>query len=155
MIIYHSKKRIFILFSVFEFFLYDILTTFLMILPAFQEFSFDKFSSISLVSFSYKPVISVEVVGRSSSSSISSSSNSSSSSSIRIIIIFIIIMIIIIIITNFIAVFFLRLPLSALTRLLNTHNIPILLVELVENPPWTSRKHGKAGSFKRCWWNGM
>ncbi|KAL4226154.1 Zinc finger MYND domain-containing protein 10 [Mactra antiquata] len=35
------------------------------------------------------------------------------------------------------------LPLSAMTRILNTHDIPILLVQLVENPPWNHQKDGK------------
>ncbi|XP_052260834.1 zinc finger MYND domain-containing protein 10-like isoform X2 [Dreissena polymorpha] len=35
------------------------------------------------------------------------------------------------------------LPLSAMTRLLNTHDIPQLLVELIECPPWSHRKNGK------------
>ena len=34
------------------------------------------------------------------------------------------------------------LPLSVMTRMLNTLDIPILLVQLVENPPWTKRKNG-------------
>jgi hypothetical protein len=35
------------------------------------------------------------------------------------------------------------LPLSVTTRTLNTLDIPILLVHLVENPPWTRQKNGK------------
>ena len=35
------------------------------------------------------------------------------------------------------------LSLSVTSRLLNTHDIPILLVELVQNPPWTKQKKGK------------
>ena len=31
-----------------------------------------------------------------------------------------------------------------MTRILNTHDIPIILVELVQNPPWTRRKDGEA-----------
>ncbi|XP_064633011.1 zinc finger MYND domain-containing protein 10-like [Lineus longissimus] len=34
------------------------------------------------------------------------------------------------------------LPLSVMTRLLNTHDVPILLVQLVENPPWTRDRGG-------------
>lgn len=34
------------------------------------------------------------------------------------------------------------LPLSALTRMLNTHNLPCLLVELVEHCPWSCRQAG-------------
>lgn len=34
------------------------------------------------------------------------------------------------------------LPLSALTRMLNTHNLPCLLVELVEHCPWSCREAG-------------
>ncbi|XP_005110410.1 zinc finger MYND domain-containing protein 10 [Aplysia californica] len=39
------------------------------------------------------------------------------------------------------------LPLSVMTRVLNTHDIPILLVQLVESPPWTRRKDGKIYKF--------
>ncbi|XP_069101042.1 zinc finger MYND domain-containing protein 10-like [Argopecten irradians] len=39
------------------------------------------------------------------------------------------------------------LPLSVLSRVLNTHDIPILLVQLVENPPWSKRKGGKLYKF--------
>lgn len=35
------------------------------------------------------------------------------------------------------------LQLSAMTRILNTHDIPILLVQLVETPPWSHKKNGK------------
>ncbi|XP_050413386.1 zinc finger MYND domain-containing protein 10 [Patella vulgata] len=35
------------------------------------------------------------------------------------------------------------LPLSITTRLLNTLDIPVLLVELIENPPWSKRQNGK------------
>ncbi|NWX94341.1 ZMY10 protein, partial [Nothoprocta pentlandii] len=35
------------------------------------------------------------------------------------------------------------LPLSALTRLLNTHNVPCLLVELLEHCPWSCREAGR------------
>nr|XP_047925989.1 zinc finger MYND domain-containing protein 10 [Anser cygnoides] len=34
------------------------------------------------------------------------------------------------------------LPLSALTRMLNTHNLPCLLVELVEHCPWSCHEAG-------------
>ena len=37
---------------------------------------------------------------------------------------------------------FCRLQLSAMTRLLNTLDIPILLVQLVEMPPWSHKKNG-------------
>lgn len=37
-------------------------------------------------------------------------------------------------------------PLSTASRMLNVHNIPCLLVKLVENPPWT--KHGSSGLKK-------
>ncbi|WAR26284.1 ZMY10-like protein [Mya arenaria] len=35
------------------------------------------------------------------------------------------------------------LPLSVMTRLLNTHDIPQLLVQLIGTPPWSHRKDGK------------
>ncbi|XP_071960477.1 zinc finger MYND domain-containing protein 10-like [Antedon mediterranea] len=35
------------------------------------------------------------------------------------------------------------LPLSVVTRLLNTHDIPCLLVSLVESPPWSTFNNGK------------
>ncbi|XP_070559668.1 zinc finger MYND domain-containing protein 10-like [Ptychodera flava] len=35
------------------------------------------------------------------------------------------------------------LPLSVATRLLNTHDVPVLLVQLVESPPWTCMNEGK------------
>lgn len=39
------------------------------------------------------------------------------------------------------------LPLSVMTRLLNTHNTPVVLVQLVENPPWIKRDAGKLMKF--------
>lgn len=44
------------------------------------------------------------------------------------------------------------LPLSVMTRMLNTLDIPILLVQLVENPPWTKRKDGKVFKFIDSKW---
>lgn len=41
--------------------------------------------------------------------------------------------------TRFMAEFCARLPLSLLTRLLDTHDVLVLLVPLIENPPWTRR----------------
>ncbi|XP_019634170.1 PREDICTED: zinc finger MYND domain-containing protein 10-like [Branchiostoma belcheri] len=39
------------------------------------------------------------------------------------------------------------LPLSTTHRLLNTHNIPILLVQLVENCPWTRESDGRLRKY--------
>ena len=39
------------------------------------------------------------------------------------------------------------LPLSAASRILNTHNFPCLLVKLVEQPPWTQREKGLVKKF--------
>ncbi|XP_068701854.1 zinc finger MYND domain-containing protein 10-like [Montipora foliosa] len=39
------------------------------------------------------------------------------------------------------------LPLSVTTRLLNTHNTPVILVQLVENPPWIKRSKDKLMKF--------
>uniref|UniRef100_G1MRR7 Zinc finger MYND domain-containing protein 10 n=1 Tax=Meleagris gallopavo TaxID=9103 RepID=G1MRR7_MELGA len=44
------------------------------------------------------------------------------------------------------------LPLSALTRMLNTHNLPCLLVELVEHCPWSCREAGKFKKFENGTW---
>ncbi|XP_062598750.1 zinc finger MYND domain-containing protein 10-like [Saccostrea cucullata] len=44
------------------------------------------------------------------------------------------------------------LPLSVMTRMLNTLDIPILLVQLVECPPWTKRKNGKVFKFIDSKW---
>ncbi|NXP54183.1 ZMY10 protein, partial [Heliornis fulica] len=44
------------------------------------------------------------------------------------------------------------LPLSALTRMLNTHNLPCLLVELVEHCPWSRREAGKLKKFENGVW---
>lgn len=46
------------------------------------------------------------------------------------------------------------LPPSALTRMLNTHNLPCLLVELVEHCPWSCWEEGMAHtprSLGHCW----
>ncbi|NXG37025.1 ZMY10 protein, partial [Dromaius novaehollandiae] len=45
------------------------------------------------------------------------------------------------------------LPLSALTRMLNSHNLPCLLVELVEHCPWSCRKAGKLKKFENGAWH--
>ncbi|XP_048812956.1 zinc finger MYND domain-containing protein 10 isoform X3 [Lagopus muta] len=45
------------------------------------------------------------------------------------------------------------LPLSALTRMLNTHNLPCLLVELVEHCPWSCREAGKFKKFENGTWH--
>ncbi|NXJ51313.1 ZMY10 protein, partial [Spizaetus tyrannus] len=45
------------------------------------------------------------------------------------------------------------LPLSALTRMLNTHNLPCLLVELVEHCPWSCREAGKLKKFENGAWH--
>lgn len=39
------------------------------------------------------------------------------------------------------------LPLNVMTRLLNTHNTPVILVQLIENPPWIKRSKGKLMKF--------
>ncbi|KAK3101721.1 hypothetical protein FSP39_005822 [Pinctada imbricata] len=44
------------------------------------------------------------------------------------------------------------LPLSVMTRILNTLDIPILLVQLVETPPWSRRKDGKIYKFIDSKW---
>ncbi|NWH26305.1 ZMY10 protein, partial [Grus americana] len=44
------------------------------------------------------------------------------------------------------------LPLSALTRMLNTHNLPCLLVELVEHCPWSCREAGQLKKFENGAW---
>ncbi|CAL1546402.1 unnamed protein product [Lymnaea stagnalis] len=44
------------------------------------------------------------------------------------------------------------LPLSVMTRILNTHDIPILLVQLVESPPWTKKEDGKIFKFIESKW---
>ncbi|XP_025060115.1 zinc finger MYND domain-containing protein 10 isoform X4 [Alligator sinensis] len=44
------------------------------------------------------------------------------------------------------------LPLSALTRMLNTHNLPCLFVELVEHCPWSRRMAGKLKKFENGMW---
>ncbi|XP_014772813.1 zinc finger MYND domain-containing protein 10 [Octopus bimaculoides] len=45
--------------------------------------------------------------------------------------------------------------LSILTRILNTHDLPILLVELLENPPWTQEIKGKTYRYYDCKWHEM
>uniref|UniRef100_A0A674IXA8 Zinc finger MYND-type containing 10 n=1 Tax=Terrapene triunguis TaxID=2587831 RepID=A0A674IXA8_9SAUR len=45
------------------------------------------------------------------------------------------------------------LPLSALTRMLNTHNVPCLLVELLEHCPWSRREAGKLKKFENGVWH--
>ncbi|KAM9374724.1 zinc finger MYND domain-containing protein 10 [Phaethornis superciliosus] len=45
------------------------------------------------------------------------------------------------------------LPLSALTRMLNTHNLPCLLVELVEHCPWSCWEAGKLQKFENGTWH--
>ncbi|NWW96810.1 ZMY10 protein, partial [Rhynochetos jubatus] len=45
------------------------------------------------------------------------------------------------------------LPLSALTRMLNTHNVPCLLVQLVEHCPWSCREAGKLRKFENGAWH--
>ncbi|KAM6413697.1 zinc finger MYND domain-containing protein 10 [Rhynochetos jubatus] len=45
------------------------------------------------------------------------------------------------------------LPLSALTRMLNTHNVPCLLVQLVEHCPWSCREAGKLRKFENSAWH--
>ncbi|XP_056001157.1 zinc finger MYND domain-containing protein 10-like [Ostrea edulis] len=44
------------------------------------------------------------------------------------------------------------LPLSVMTRMLNTLDIPILLVQLLETPPWTRRKDAKIYKFIDSKW---
>ncbi|XP_036247154.1 zinc finger MYND domain-containing protein 10 isoform X2 [Molothrus ater] len=45
------------------------------------------------------------------------------------------------------------LPLSALTRMLNTHNLPCLLVELVEHCPWSCWEAGQLKKFENGTWH--
>nr|XP_041574717.1 zinc finger MYND domain-containing protein 10 isoform X3 [Taeniopygia guttata] len=45
------------------------------------------------------------------------------------------------------------LPLSALTRMLNTHNLPCLFVELVEQCPWSCWEAGKLKKFENGTWH--
>ncbi|KAK1332660.1 hypothetical protein QTO34_007343 [Cnephaeus nilssonii] len=44
------------------------------------------------------------------------------------------------------------LSLSALSRMLSTHNLPCLLVELLEHSPWTRREGGKLQHFEGGRW---
>ncbi|XP_043934101.1 zinc finger MYND domain-containing protein 10 [Protopterus annectens] len=45
------------------------------------------------------------------------------------------------------------LPLSALTRLLNIHNLPCLLVQLVEHSPWSKYKEGQLQKYSDGRWH--
>ncbi|XP_068013952.1 zinc finger MYND domain-containing protein 10 [Melanerpes formicivorus] len=45
------------------------------------------------------------------------------------------------------------LPLSALTRMLNTYNLPCLLVQLVEHCPWSCWEAGKLKKFENGTWH--
>ncbi|KAM4768711.1 zinc finger MYND domain-containing protein 10 isoform 2-T2 [Cyanocitta cristata] len=45
------------------------------------------------------------------------------------------------------------LPLSALTRMLNTHNLPCLLADLVEHCPWSCWESGKLKKFENGTWH--
>ncbi|NXX79676.1 ZMY10 protein, partial [Urocolius indicus] len=45
------------------------------------------------------------------------------------------------------------LPLSALTRMLNTHNLPCLLVQLVEHCPWSCWEAGELKKFENGRWH--
>ncbi|KAM9533639.1 zinc finger MYND domain-containing protein 10 isoform 1-T1 [Guaruba guarouba] len=47
------------------------------------------------------------------------------------------------------------LPLSALTRMLSTHNLPCLLVELVEHCPWSCWEAGKLKKFENGAWHNV
>ncbi|KAM4654112.1 zinc finger MYND domain-containing protein 10 isoform 2-T2 [Amazona ochrocephala] len=47
------------------------------------------------------------------------------------------------------------LPLSALTRMLSTHNLPCLLVELVEHCPWSCWEAGKLKKFENGVWHNV
>ena len=38
------------------------------------------------------------------------------------------------------------LPLSATSKLLNTHDFPVLLAQFIESPPWTRRHNGQLQS---------
>ncbi|KAL5014529.1 hypothetical protein ScPMuIL_008799 [Solemya velum] len=44
------------------------------------------------------------------------------------------------------------LPLSVLNRLLDTHDLPVLMVELVENPPWSRRRNGEVSKYIDSKW---
>uniref|UniRef100_A0A803SQ26 Zinc finger MYND-type containing 10 n=1 Tax=Anolis carolinensis TaxID=28377 RepID=A0A803SQ26_ANOCA len=44
------------------------------------------------------------------------------------------------------------LPVSAVTRMLNTHNFPCLLVQLVEHCPWSYHEEGKLKKFENGSW---
>ncbi|XP_040850460.1 zinc finger MYND domain-containing protein 10 [Ochotona curzoniae] len=45
------------------------------------------------------------------------------------------------------------LPLSVLSRMLSTHNLPCLLVELLEHSPWSRREGGKLQRFEGGRWH--
>uniref|UniRef100_A0A8C6VT70 Zinc finger MYND-type containing 10 n=1 Tax=Naja naja TaxID=35670 RepID=A0A8C6VT70_NAJNA len=45
-----------------------------------------------------------------------------------------------------------NLPVSAVTRVLNTHNFPCLLVQLLEHCPWTNHEGGKLKKFENGSW---
>ncbi|XP_027988563.2 zinc finger MYND domain-containing protein 10 isoform X2 [Eptesicus fuscus] len=47
------------------------------------------------------------------------------------------------------------LSLSALSRMLSTHNLPCLLVELLEHSPWTRREGGKLQQFEGGRWQAV
>ncbi|XP_038628965.1 zinc finger MYND domain-containing protein 10 [Tachyglossus aculeatus] len=47
------------------------------------------------------------------------------------------------------------LPLSAVTRMLNTHNVPCLLVELLKHCPWSQWEGGKLKRFENGRWQVM
>ncbi|KAM3844515.1 zinc finger MYND domain-containing protein 10 [Vipera latastei] len=44
------------------------------------------------------------------------------------------------------------LPVSSVTRMLNTHNFPCLLVQLLQHCPWTNREEGKLRKFENGSW---
>lgn len=45
------------------------------------------------------------------------------------------------------------LPLSCMTRILNTHDVPSALVHLIVNPPWTRERDGKEEKFSDGKWS--
>ncbi|XP_054833036.1 zinc finger MYND domain-containing protein 10 isoform X4 [Eublepharis macularius] len=47
---------------------------------------------------------------------------------------------------------YIDLPVSAVTRMLNTHNFPCLLVQLVEHCPWSCYEEGKLKKFENGAW---
>ncbi|KAJ9585628.1 hypothetical protein L9F63_002573 [Diploptera punctata] len=44
------------------------------------------------------------------------------------------------------------LPLSATTHIFSTHDIPIILTNLIENKPWMKKTSGKTLKFEDCTW---